>query len=354
MRIVLHIGMHKTASTTIQKRLKINNQLLKKHGYFYAKRERKALLQAAYDQNFKPWQELIQRAHKSDLVPIVSHESFSHILCRTKNSKNSNKISHIGHWLFNKLEKNGIKVTVIGFIRDQPSYLNSRYTQHVKRFATSESFPDYAAKALKSNIQKTSCNPEQLFDWLNDHPSSQIFLYPYGRSITPPQSLHDAPNDPFMQLIHCLKIPISTEFKPIRDLNIQPGNLGIHAALTLSRESRDKETLKGRTAKRARALICKEAEQRNWAKRPYIGLNPELNRRIRDHFAAANNRFAQRVWGCQWDQIFTAEHLEEPRNLTIAERDEVHQAIKRIRRRLFPTRTIRDAIRNVVDASQTN
>ena len=52
----------------------------------------------------------------------------------------------------------------------------------------------------------------------------------------------------------------------------------------------------------ARALICREAEQRDWARNPYIGLSRELNRRIRHHFAGANNRFVQRVWGYQWGQ----------------------------------------------------
>ena len=33
MRLILHIGMHKTASTTIQKRLKANKQTLEEFGY---------------------------------------------------------------------------------------------------------------------------------------------------------------------------------------------------------------------------------------------------------------------------------------------------------------------------------
>ena len=80
----------------------------------------------------------------------------------------------------------------------------------------------------------------------------------------------------------------------------------------------------------ARALICREAEQRDWARNPYIGLSRELNRRIRHHFAGANNRFVQRVWGYQWGQIFATEHLEEPRYLAVAEWDEIHLAIQRI------------------------
>ena len=82
-----------------------------------------------------------------------------------------------------------------------------------------------------------------------------------------------------------------------------------------------------------------------------MGLNPELNRRIRDHFLAANNRFAQRVWGCQWNEIFTPGASAEVRSPIKAERDDMHQAIKQIRRKLFQSRPLRDAIRKIIAAS---
>ena len=349
MKIVLHIGMHKTASSTIQKRLKINNELLQENGYFYVDENRKALLHAIQKRDFNPWRKIINYAFEHNCSPIISHESFSYTLCRTKASKRGKKDIHLGQWLFKHLRKSGLNITVIGFIRDQPSYLNSRYTQHVKRFATDKSFPEYVAHAMQPDIHRTTCDPEKLFDWLKDSAASQVFLFPYGRSITPPSSLLNIPRDPFDQLIHCLDIPGSTCFKPIDDLNIQPGNLGIQTALLLRKEFHNDEILK-RNAKRTRSLICKQAEQRNWIKTPYIGVNPELNQRIQDYFSAANNRFAQRVWGCHWNQIFTMDISAEPGSLTAAERDEMNQVVKQIRRRLFPLRGIRNAIRNIVEA----
>jgi len=345
--------MHKTASSTIQNRLKINNELLQEHGYFYVDHDRKNLFHAIQKRDFKPWLKIINYAIKHNCTPIISHESFSYTLCKTKASQRGKKNAHLGRWLFKNLKKNGLNITVIGFIRDQPSYLNSRYTQHVKRFATGKSFPEYVADAMKPNIHSTTCDPEKLFDWLEDSAASQVFLFPYGRSITPPSSLLNIPRDPFDQLIHCLDIPSSTCFKPINDLNVQPGNLGIQTALLLKREFQSDESLK-RNAKRTRHQICKQAEQRNWTKTPYIGVNPELNQRIKDYFSAANNRFAQRVWGCHWDQIFTMDISAEPKSLTAAERDEINQVVKQIRRRLFPLRGIRNAIRNIVEALRTS
>ena len=54
MRLILHIGMHKTASTTIQRRLKANNPKLQDFGFRYAAKERKSLLKAVQKKNFKP------------------------------------------------------------------------------------------------------------------------------------------------------------------------------------------------------------------------------------------------------------------------------------------------------------
>ena len=55
MRLILHIGMHKTASTTIQRRLKANNPKLQDFGFRYSAKERKTLLKAVRKKNFKPY-----------------------------------------------------------------------------------------------------------------------------------------------------------------------------------------------------------------------------------------------------------------------------------------------------------
>ena len=333
MRLILHIGMHKTASTTIQKRLKTNNQRLKEFGYHYVSKNRKTLLKAVQEENFQPWRKLIRQAQTDGLTPIVSHEAFSHILCRLRSGKTN---SCIGDWLLKKMNQAGVNVTVIGFVRDQPSYLNSHYTQHVKRFVTAQSLEAYAADAMQSSIKRNSCDPEQLFGWLEQHPSVHASFVPYGRSITPPPALKDGPKEPFAQLIHYLGIPETVQFKPVPNLNTQPGDLAIRAALQLSHELKREGVLLGKSAKRARTLLCREAERRNWMETPFQGLNPELNQRIRTHFAAANNRFANRIWGCPWDQIFNPDMASQSRIPSTAEQRAIDQTVKRIRRRLIP------------------
>jgi hypothetical protein len=193
MRLILHIGMHKTASTTIQKRLKGNNQRLEEFGFRYAAKERKTLLKAVQTTNFKPWRELLREAETQGMTPIVSHEALSHVFCRPQSS---GKPDCIGDWLLKKLSQTGVSVTVIGFVRDQPSYLNSHYTQHVKRFATAQSLEAYAEKAMRPAIGKRSCDPEQLFGWLQDHPAVHAVFFPMAARSPHRQRSKIAPRTP--------------------------------------------------------------------------------------------------------------------------------------------------------------
>ena len=123
-------------------------------------------------------------------------------------------------------------------------------------------------------------------------------------------------------------------FKPVDNMNTQPGDLAIRTALQLSKELKREGIHLGKSAKRARILICREAERRNWTDTPYMGLSPKLNERIRSYYAAANNRFSIRVWGCPWDQIFNVGPVAESRIPTTAEQKAVDQAVKQIRLQL--------------------
>ena len=96
---------------------------------------------------------------------------------------------------------------------------------------------------------------------------------------------------------HCLEIPDSVHFKLVANLNIQPGDLAIRTALQISQELKREGIRLGKSAKRARTLLGQEAERRNWIETHCMGVDSKLNQRIRAHFAAANNRFANRTLG---------------------------------------------------------
>ena len=96
MRLILHIGMHKTASTTIQRRLKANNPKLQDFGFRYAAKERKTLLKAVRKKNFKPWRKLIRQAQTEGFTPIVSMRR-SRTLCVDHGLPKTTAASVIGY-----------------------------------------------------------------------------------------------------------------------------------------------------------------------------------------------------------------------------------------------------------------
>ena len=53
-------------------------------------------------------------------------------------------------------------------------------------------------------------------------------------------------------------------FEPLANLNTQPGDLAIRTALQLSQELKREGVRLGKSAKRARTLLCQGAERRNW------------------------------------------------------------------------------------------
>ena len=67
---------------------------------------------------------------------LISNEVLSHLLSLQPNQPGE----CLGTWLTEAFLDEGCRVSLIGFIRDQPSYLNSEYTQQVKQFGLNCSF----------------------------------------------------------------------------------------------------------------------------------------------------------------------------------------------------------------------
>ena len=129
-QVVLHIGMHKTGSTAIQKRLEANAELLDRHGISFDDDSKNQLKSAAKKSDFTPWRQKLKRARKRNSRLLISIEVLSHLLAPQPNQPGA----CLGSWLTEAFLNEGCSVTLIAFIRDQPSYLNSQYTQHVKKF----------------------------------------------------------------------------------------------------------------------------------------------------------------------------------------------------------------------------
>ena len=231
--LFLHIGMHKTASTYIQRRLRKNRSLLRKNGVLLPAHRQKdnKLLKALAQESWNPWGRWLKRAELRGCNLLVSHEALS---CSLYQSCSDGETPR-GLWLADQLRRCGWKLKVVGFIRDQESYLNSRYTQLVKRLAIRSDFTSYVEKVMQGNTI-SECDLITLFGWLLEMPSVERIMIPFGAS-KDQNDLENQRQDPFQQLADELGLPAAVirQCKPVSSINQQPGRLGVALALEISR-----------------------------------------------------------------------------------------------------------------------
>jgi len=114
-QVVLHIGMHKTGSTAIQKRLEANAELLDRLGISFDDDSKNQLKSAAKKRDFKPWRQKLRQARKrNNSTLLISNEVLSHLLAPEPNQPGD---CH-GTWLTEAFLNKGCSVTLVAFIRD--------------------------------------------------------------------------------------------------------------------------------------------------------------------------------------------------------------------------------------------
>ena len=294
-QVVLHIGMHKTGSTAIQKRLEANAERLDGHGISFDDDSKNELKSAAKKRDFKPWCQKLQQAQKrNNSTLLISNEVLSHLLAPEPNQPGT----CLGSWLIEAFLNEGCRVTLIAFIRDQPSYLNSQYTQHVKKFGLDCDFETYARRMMEHTKARGECDPWRLFGWILNDPRLTAHLLPYGGRKAA---------DPFQQLLHIIGTASTTPWRDIQRVNEQPGRLAVATALeVLHRRARQGRPLSGRRERKRAFLKLQAAAKRyGWPKERYNGLTPSLYSEIRAHYRSGNDAFAQQVWGeADWATLF--------------------------------------------------
>ena len=309
--VFLHVGMHKTASTYIQRRLVKNRDLLQKNGVLLPARRQQnnTLLKAIVQERWKPWGRWLKRAEVRTCNLLISHEALSsslHQICR------DGETSH-GQWLADQLNRCGWKLKVIGFIRDQESYLNSRYTQLVKRLAVRCDFTTYTAGVMRGNTI-SECDLITLFGWLTGLPEIERVMIPFGASRDHHGRGHSKRPDPFRQLSEELALPeaVISRCKPAPSRNQQPGRLGVALALEISRFlERHQPIALTHHSKQLRGGIERMAKAKGWPAEPFNGLESSIQQAIRHRYEASNAEFCRCFWPeMTWSELFESHRKE--------------------------------------------
>ena len=102
MNIVLHLGMHKTASTYIQNMLELNKDMLNSYRIMcpkYPTQGRDVLINSVKKRRFGPWLRLIEKVEPNSTL-LISEERLSNVLSQSQSDK---LIATNGDWLAKKI-----------------------------------------------------------------------------------------------------------------------------------------------------------------------------------------------------------------------------------------------------------
>lgn len=292
MRILLHIGTHKTASTSIQSWLKASHAHLANHQIVALptppfSRSRDLMEADGVDSDLiaQCRAELATAISSAAISPdhtlVLSSEGFSGSIRR--GYTNARLCAQI---LAQILSDHS--VTVVVYLRQQDSFIESLYTQRIHQ-GESTSFPDYLA-AL----------PQQAFDWQNHVQAfadafgdASIRVRPYHRSQFPePDSiLRD-----FCQILECPFAPASSE-PTLKNVGYSRDAMEVALRVNPDLSATDQHTL--------RKLLQKTAVKGTW--NAYSYFTHEQRTALRCQHAQPNEQVAQKYLGGPWDSFFPRE-----------------------------------------------
>jgi hypothetical protein len=296
----IHIGPHKTGTSSIQWFLKENRAELLRYGYFVP--ESGANLGAHHALARKLCGQEV-RAHRQSVAAdfaralagtpseavIVSSEALGDLL-RHRNYAKA---------FFARIRELNLEPKLVLFPRNQPQRINSTYCSVVKRFRRSEPFEPFVQEVTQGVLFRYSPIIE-----LADAHHAELIVRPF----TIKTIVHGVVPE-FLQTI-------GLDPSPFRDTNVRRnedvGPFTVSVARDVSRLMGDPgKQLKWLQAERCKTKLAAYLEENGLADAGYCGLTTAVARQIERELHSDNDAFAQCVWGRPWAEIFAADIRQE-------------------------------------------
>jgi hypothetical protein len=304
----LHAGPHKTASTYLQARLQVNRRRLETLGLRYptpwGEHSHRHLARQLQAGRFEALERLLgqQRRWSGDL--LLSAEHFAPLIADPQALAR----------LLRCAAADGFELHVINFVRPQDELLNSLYAHGLGRLYGAPSFRAY----VRAQLDGRRLGGPSRRRWIRHAPQlldfERRFAAPLAAEGLRQSYLPFRPRrqDPFAQLLDVLELqppPVGWRAAPAAQANEQLGRRGLGLAYLLNRELdalpvRRNQLIAGHGLNRLVERIRQLARQRGWVAERFDGWQGRLPALLQQRFGASNNRFAQRVWGENWDEVF--------------------------------------------------
>src|SRR5215472_11245978 len=293
----IHVGPHKTGTTSIQWFLQENRAELLKDGYLVPESETKrgahhALAEALAGLDVGEHREpLVARsiaaiAETSARTIIISSEALEGLF---RNRKNTTAF-------FNRIQELNLQPKLILFPRNQSQWINSSYAFSVKSFRRSDSFEPAAFGFAQS--------PDARFSrWIKlaETHGAELIARPLNR-----ETLRRGVIPEFLQSIGIT----SSQFRDraVRR-NEAVGPFTVSVAREVLRSIGKK--MSWLQAKKCKVELAKYLRQNNYTDAGYCGLSTASARHIEEELRSDNDVFARGVWGKSWADVFADDVTEQ-------------------------------------------
>jgi hypothetical protein len=298
-RILIHAGAPKTATTFIQRGLHSNRELLAERGVYLPQTGRLELEPNAvchhhlawalispgkYARSKNGWAALAEELSAVTAPTVIlSSEAFSRVASKAGGAE-------LVEFTAKEVCDN---VTIVYFVRNQLSLMNSLYGQRVKSLRMVHTF-DYHTKHYRG--RRLFNYQELLAPWYeNGVVQFQAVPFTGSRDVDPLESL---------LAVAGVDLTGQTLIHEKEEVNTSLGPVGIEAARLLGGYLRglfpdfDSEEI---ASKKLYRLSSSRAQHSGWCDESYWGWTPETAQQTVEFFEPSNNRFAQSVWGHDWD-----------------------------------------------------
>jgi len=296
----IHIGPHKTGTSSIQWFLKENRAELLKYGYFVPKSEVKHGAHHALGRKLCG-QEL--RAHEQSAVA-----NFARALDETPSEAVIISSEALGDLFihrnyatafFTRIRELNLEPKLVLFPRNPPQQINSLYSSVVRRFCRSESFEAFVQEVT----QRCGLRYSPLIELANAH-NAELIAQPFTR-----KTITHGVVPEFLQLF-------GLDTSQCRDTDVRrnedAGPFTVSVARAVSRLiGRNGNQLKWLQTVQCTTKLATYLEENRLADARYCGLTTALARQIERELRPDSDAFAQRVWDRPWAAIFAADIGEE-------------------------------------------
>ena len=297
----IHVGPHKTGTSSIQWFLKENRTEFLKHGYFVPESGARHGAHHAIVRNLCG-QQLPERQASagSNFARALEETPCEAVVISSEDLHNLLRKREYAEAFFGRIEKLNLKPKLVMFPRNQSQWINSCYAEVVKGFRQSVPFQTFAT-TMATRHHAMTFSP-----WIELAAAHQTELIarPFtnetiSRGVVP-QFLLAIGMNPSKFRVTAMR----------RNESVGPFTVSVARSVLWSISAGSKQ-LKWLQAERCKKRLAEYLNQNGWADTGYCGLTTPLARQIERELQSDNDAFAERTWGRPWAEIFAAEIGEE-------------------------------------------